>query len=110
DGYAVRRADATAGATLRIVADVPAGSDQDPVLRPGEAARIMTGAAIPSDADAVVPLEQTDLGIAVRETPPEQITVLVAPLPGAHIRRRGEDAPIDAPAVAAGSQLGPWQL
>lgn len=110
DGYAVRRADATAGAALSIVADVPAGSDEDPVLRSGEAARIMTGAAIPSDADAVVPLEQTDLGIAVRETAPEQITVLVAPRPGAHIRRRGEDAAISAPAVAAGSQLGPWQM
>lgn len=110
DGYAVRRTDARAGATLRIVADVAAGSGDDPPLGQGEAARIMTGAPVPSDADAVVPLEHTDLGIAVRETAPEQITVLVAPEPGAHIRRRGEDTPAGALAVASGALLGPWQL
>ncbi|WP_448712433.1 molybdopterin molybdotransferase MoeA [Microbacterium profundi] len=110
DGYAVRAADAVAGATLRIVADVAAGSDEDPMLGEGDAARIMTGAAIPSDADAVVPLEHTDLGTAIRAVAPEQITVLVAPEPGAHIRRLGEDAPAGSLAVVAGTPLGPWQL
>ncbi|MEV4774636.1 gephyrin-like molybdotransferase Glp [Microbacterium sp. LWH12-1.2] len=110
DGYAVRRADATAGAVLRIVADVAAGSSEDPSLGAGEAARIMTGAPIPSDADAIVPLEQTDLGTAIQETPPDQITVLTAPTPAAHIRPRGEDSPAGALAVAAGTPLGAWQL
>lgn len=110
DGYAVRSADATAGAALRIVADVAAGSDEDPPLRQGEAARIMTGAAIPSDADAIVPLEQTDLGAAIRTAAPARISVLAAPETGAHIRRRGEDAPAGALAVASGTPLGPWQL
>lgn len=110
DGYAVRAADAAAGATLRIVADVAAGSDEDPALAPGEAARIMTGAALPSDADAVVPLEQTDLGTETHDVAPEQITVLAAPERGAHIRYRGEDAPAGALAVTAGTVLGPWQL
>ncbi len=110
DGYAVRAADAAAGTALKVVADVAAGSDEDPALGRGEAARIMTGAAIPSDADAVVPLEHTDLGTAVRAVAPERITVLVAPEPGAHLRRRGEDAPAGALAVASGTSLGPWQL
>lgn len=110
DGYAVRAVDATAGATLKIVADVAAGSDQDPAIGSGEAARIMTGAAVPSDADAIVPLEQTDLGTAIHETAPEQITVLAVPQPGAHIRHRGEDTPAGALAVASGTPLGPWQL
>ncbi len=110
DGYAVRRADAAAGAVLRIVADVAAGSSEDPPLGPGEAARIMTGAPVPSDADAVVPLEQTDLGIAIQETPPAQITVLTEPGQSAHIRRRGDDAPAGSLAVAAGTALGAWQL
>lgn len=110
DGYAVRASDAVAGATLKIVADVPAGSDEDPALAKGEASRIMTGAAIPSDADAVVPLEHTDLGTAIRAKAPEQITVLAAAEPGAHIRRRGEDAPSGALTVASGAVLGPWQL
>lgn len=110
DGYAVRRTDATAGAVLRIVADVAAGSDEDPVIGPGEAARIMTGAAVPSTADAIVPLEHTDLGTAIRAQAPDQITVLVEPEPGAHIRVRGEDASAGALAVASGTSMGPWQL
>lgn len=110
DGYAVRAAEATTGAVLRVVADVPAGSDEDPALGPGEAARIMTGAAVPSGADAVVPLEHTDLGTAITATPPAQICVLVAPEPGAHIRHRAEDAPVGTLAVTSGTALGPWQL
>ena len=35
----------------------------------------MPGAAVPSDADAIVPLEQTDLGTAIGETPPQWIVV-----------------------------------
>ncbi|GIZ98600.1 molybdopterin molybdenumtransferase MoeA [Tsukamurella sp. TY48] len=110
DGYAVRGGDATPGARLRVVADVPAGSGEDPRFGPGEAVRIMTGAPVPTDADAIVPLEATDLGIAVSAVAPESIVVTRAPKPGAHIRRRGEDAAADAVTVAAGTELGPWQL
>lgn len=110
DGYAVRRADAVEGAVLRVVADVPAGSAEDPAIGPGEAVRIMTGAPVPADADAIVPLEQTDLGTAVRAEAPPQIRVLTAPKVAAHIRRRGEDAPAGALAVPAGTVLGAWQL
>jgi len=110
DGYAVRRADAVVGARLRVVADVPAGSALDPRIGPGEAVRIMTGAPVPSDADAVVPLEQTDLGTAIGAEPPEHVTVTVEPRPGAHVRRAGEDTAAGAVVVAAGTALGPWQL
>ncbi len=65
DGFAVRAADvtdATAGSprSLRVVADIPAGSHPSVILAPGEAARIMTGAPMPEGADAVVPVEDTD--------------------------------------------------
>ncbi len=110
DGYAVRAADATPGARLRIVGDVPAGSSDDPSFGPGEAVRIMTGAPVPTDADAIVPLEHTDLGTAISETPPAEITVTEQPRPAAHIRRMGEDAEAGSLSVAAGTELGPWQL
>jgi molybdopterin molybdotransferase len=67
DGYAVHRSD-VAGAeaahpvALRVVADVPAGSSEDPVLGAGDAARIMTGAPVPTTADAVIAQESTDYG------------------------------------------------
>lgn len=105
DGYAVRAQDAVAGASLRVVADIPAGSDADPPLAPGESARIMTGAPVPSDADAIVPLEATDLGTQVREHAPERVTVLAAPTPGAHVRRRGGDAREGTEVVAPGADL-----
>ncbi|GAB3617146.1 molybdopterin molybdotransferase MoeA [Okibacterium endophyticum] len=111
DGYAVRRADVLEPpVTLRIVADVPAGSAEDPRIGAGEAARIMTGAAVPSDADAIVPLEQTDAGTAVTRSPHAEITVLAAPREHAHIRRAGEDAAANSLVLVAGTVLGARQL
>ena len=69
DGFAVRY-DEVVGASedtpvrLRVVADVAAGSASDPTLGPGEAARIMTGAPVPTAADAIVPFEDTAGGLA----------------------------------------------
>ncbi|WP_243225981.1 gephyrin-like molybdotransferase Glp [Microbacterium sp. CIAB417] len=110
DGYAVRAADAHEGAVLRVVADIPAGSGEDPAFGHGEAVRIMTGAPVPADADAVVPVEHTDLGVFTGAVAPERITVTRAPSAGAHIRRRGEDVSAGAVVVRAGTVLGPWQL
>ncbi|GAA1785380.1 gephyrin-like molybdotransferase Glp [Agromyces lapidis] len=113
DGYAVHAAASQAGARLRVVADLAAGSPDDPPVAPGEAVRIMTGAPMPSQADAVVPLEDTELGLAgaaAGSAPPDWVTVARAPVVGAHIRRAGEDASAGEPAVVAGRELGPWQL
>jgi molybdopterin molybdotransferase len=112
DGFAVRHADvADASAdhpvTLRVVADIPAGSDADPILAPGEAARIMTGSPVPADADAIVPFEDTVGGLADSLT---QTTVLRAPRPAAHIRRAGEDLRAGDPVLGPGTLLGPLQL
>lgn len=109
DGFAVRRADAAAGARLRVVGDVPAGSAEDPAFGPGEAVRIMTGAPMPSAADAVVPIEQVTVDGAT-EPLPAWIEILDEPRPGAHIRRLGEDTAVGEIAVAAGAELTPWRL
>ncbi|MCY7475348.1 molybdopterin molybdenumtransferase MoeA, partial [Paenibacillus larvae] len=64
DGYAVRSSD-TAGASaerpvlLEVVETVPCGSIAQRQLQPGQAARIMTGAAVPDEADAVIMFEMT---------------------------------------------------
>jgi molybdenum cofactor synthesis domain-containing protein len=58
DGYAVIAADTLeAPATLKIVGESAAGRGWHHQLKPGEAVRIMTGAAIPEGADAVQKLE-----------------------------------------------------
>lgn len=108
DGYAVRVADvATAGPAspvqLPVVGDVAAGSQATYTVQPGLCVRIMTGAPVPVGADAVVPLEWTDGGIAA-------VTITEAPDAGAHIRRRGEDVRTGQSVLEAGTRLGPGQL
>ena len=108
DGYAVRAAD-VAGASddrpvrLHVLADLAAGSDEEPTVVEGTAARIMTGAPVPAGADAVVPVEVTDGGTA---------TVLVhrPAADGAHIRRAGEDVGAGDLVLATGTFLGPAQV
>ncbi|WP_354002821.1 hypothetical protein [Microbacterium elymi] len=68
DGFAVRFDDVSAASpdapvVLEVVADLPAGTSDDPPLRAGQAARIMTGSPVPADADAVVPFEDTVGGL-----------------------------------------------
>ena len=94
DGYAVRAAD-TPG-ELVVVATLPAGADPAGVhVGNGEAARIMTGAAVPSGADAIVMVERTeslDDGARVR--------IDVSASPGDFIRGVGSD-------LAAGDEVFP---
>ncbi|MFH8249183.1 gephyrin-like molybdotransferase Glp [Microbacterium sp. B2969] len=112
DGFAVRFADVRDAAaqpvTLRVVADLPAGTSLDPALEAGEAARIMTGSPVPAAADAIVPFEDTAGGLADSLG---SITVRTSPKAvGAHIRRRGEDAVVGDELIAPGVVLGPLQL
>ncbi|MBL8050096.1 MAG: molybdopterin molybdotransferase MoeA [Anaerolineales bacterium] len=58
DGFAIRAEDSSASlTTLRVVADIPAGTSPTVTLQPGQAARITTGAKIPHGANAVIPVE-----------------------------------------------------
>ena len=84
DGYAVRAADAGVGATLKVIAEVPAGGSLDGEVGAGEAVRIFTGAPVPSGADAILIQEDADRdgdALTVRETPGA----------GAYIRPAGLD-------------------
>jgi molybdopterin molybdotransferase len=66
DGFAVRAEDLRSGTlesgtvTLRVVGQVRAGDSYDLPVGPGEAVEIMTGAAVPAGADAVVMVEYTE--------------------------------------------------
>ncbi len=63
DGFAVRSADCQQiGATLRVIGEVAAGAGFLDSVSTGECVRIMTGAAVPVGADAVVMVEQTRAG------------------------------------------------
>src|SRR5579883_364502 len=60
DGYAVRAAEAAAGAQLRCVGEIKAGDTVTQPLPAGACIQIMTGAAVPPGADAVVMIEFTE--------------------------------------------------
>jgi molybdopterin molybdotransferase len=108
DGYAVRAEDiATATAAmpvvLPVVGDVAAGSTTPYTVQPGLCVRIMTGAPLPPGADAVIPLEETDGGIA-------QVAIRRSVPSGWCIRRAGEDAETGTKVLEAGTHLGATQL
>jgi molybdopterin molybdotransferase len=61
DGFALRSEDLRNGnMTLRVVGQVRAGDSYDLPVAHGEAVEIMTGAAVPGGADAVVMVEYTE--------------------------------------------------
>ncbi|MET3849741.1 gephyrin-like molybdotransferase Glp [Paenibacillus sp. OAE614] len=65
DGYAICSADTASCSSddpvwLEVIDEIPCGSVSSQVIRPGTAARIMTGAEVPDGADAVVMLEMTE--------------------------------------------------
>ncbi|WP_307816519.1 molybdotransferase-like divisome protein Glp [Nocardioides limicola] len=108
DGYAVHRADlagatAEAPVTLPVVGEISAGRSHHLALSPGTATKIMTGAPVPQGADAVVPYEWTDRGVA-------RVRVEGQPSQGQHIRRAGEDVAAGERVIAAGTVLGPRQI
>jgi molybdopterin molybdotransferase len=98
DGYAVRAAECESGhATLKISQRIAAGHVPDP-LQAGTAARIFTGAMIPSGADAIVMQEMC-------KAEGDFVTVGHAPKAGEWIRRRGEDICAGSVLLPAGTRL-----
>ncbi len=61
DGYAVRAPETQGKTPLHVIAEQPAGKDQQLMLPPHSAIRIFTGAPIPRGADAVIMQEDVQL-------------------------------------------------
>ena len=105
DGFAVRAADVqVVPVTLAVKATLAAGARPTGQhhVGPGEAVRIMTGAAMPSGADAIVPIENVD-----RTDGPtaSTVTVLQTARPGDAVRPAGEDVVSGQLVFAAGTVL-----
>jgi molybdopterin molybdotransferase len=116
DGFAVKLSDLKDvhrdnPVRLKVVADIPAGSDSVVTLSSGQTARIMTGALVPENAEAIVPVEDTDfnyrqLGMAI----PETVGFYQEPDLGAHIRSLGEDVRMGERVLAAGKVIRPQDI
>ena len=107
DGYAVRSVDVNDGVdgeiVLPVMAVIEAGTRTPSRLQPKQAARVQTGAPMPTLADAVLPLRWTDGGQS-------RVRVLRGVRPGAYVRRAGDDVQPGDVAVRAGSIIGAAQV
>ncbi|WP_462387447.1 molybdopterin molybdotransferase MoeA [Acidovorax sp. Q11] len=111
DGYAVRCADVAAtGVVLSVSQRIAAGSAGEP-LAPGTAARIFTGAPVPTGADAILMQEDCEAQPAADgEQGLGQVRINAVPPPGQWIRRAGEDITRGAVVLAAGTRMSPAEL
>jgi molybdopterin molybdotransferase len=112
DGYAVQRTDVMGAraehpVTLIVVGSIAAGADPAtlPAVAAGVAARIMTGAPMPSGADAVVRIEDTDRGT-------ERVTIMSdRDLAGrGNVRPLGEDVAAGTVVFTRGTTIGASHL
>ena len=104
DGYAVRLEDVrTAGNTLRLVGEIPAGTIPAIAIGPGETMRIFTGATLPEGADHILIQEEA-------EQADGQVTVTEAQETGRHIRKAGLDFSEGDLLVPEGTLLGAPEL
>ncbi|WP_431280154.1 molybdopterin molybdotransferase MoeA [Leifsonia poae] len=112
DGYAVRAADiATVPVALEVSGDIPAGHTTPVALIPGTTIRIMTGAPVPSGADAIVPVEDTELVLG-RDDDLNGAVVEIrrSRSVGEYVRERGSDLRQGEVIVPASTRLDPRHL
>jgi molybdopterin molybdotransferase len=91
------------GVTLPVLGSIDAGTRTPSRLQPGQAARVQTGAPMPTLADAVLPLRWTDGGQS-------RVRVLRGVRSGAYVRRAGDDVQPGDVAVRAGTIVGAAQV
>lgn len=104
DGYAVRAVDvAGAPVALRVVEDVPAGSVASKAVGAGTAIKIMTGAPIPTGADAVVRVEDT-------QQTGDEVTIRIGVQAGTSVRAAGGDVEAGAQVLSPGTRLTPVHI
>ncbi|MDF2938187.1 MAG: moeA [Paenibacillaceae bacterium] len=111
DGYALR-AKEVAGAseespvTLQVTGNIPCGSIYGKLLEPGQAVRIMTGAAVPDGADAVVRLEDT---LSEKNGGSGTVTILRGVNAGANVSEIGLEISQGERLLEAGHRIGPGE-
>jgi molybdopterin molybdotransferase len=105
DGYAVRHADlkSDGDTKLAVAGRVTAGANAAVVLKPGEAIRIFTGAAMPRGADTVFMQEDVTVD-GGHVTVPKGLKL------GANRRLTGEDVPAGQIVLPAGTVLEPQHI
>lgn len=103
DGYAIQMQDLKPDVAIPIAGESKAGS-APPLIEPGSAVRIFTGAIVPESAEAVVKREDTEesaTGIRFRQFALQTTTS------GIHIRCAGENAKAGSEVLPTGTLITP---
>ena len=104
DGYAVRASDiSTVPAVLEVVGQVKAGGRWDKSVSQGQAVQIMTGAAVPPGADAVIMVEYTRRNGS-------RVDILRPPNHGENVVSQGSEAKAGQEIVRVGTRLSSAHL
>ena len=103
DGYALRSKETGPGAQLKCVGEIKAGDTVREALAAGTCLQIMTGAAVPAGADAVVMIEHT-----TREG--DLVRLERAVEPGQNIVPKGSEAAAAQSILTPGMRLGYAEL
>ena len=104
DGYAVIASDGAG--EYEVVEDVPAGRFPQVKVTSGKVSKVMTGAALPEGADAVIQVEKTG-GFAA---PGGSALIKESVKPGANISAQGEDTGKGDVALKAGVLIRPPEI
>lgn len=105
DGFACRAAETTASAALAVAGSIRAGDPPAGPLPPGTAWEIMTGAAVPVGADAVVMLEHVEhAGDRIRLGPGRSLE------PGENVIPAGAEAHEGDELSPNGTRMGPSHI
>ena len=104
DGFACRfDSEATYPLTLSVVGlQAATGANEAVEVRPGQAVRIMTGAPMPTGADAILPIERCSVE-------GDRVVFLEAPKPH-FVRRKGENLKQGTVALVKGQRLTPSRV
>lgn len=105
DGFAVRSEDTQkAPVALSLAGEVAAGAGHQPAILPGQAVRVMTGAPVPPDADAVQMVERTRL------LGKDRVECLEPVEPGENVAPQGNEVLCGQTVLAPGRVLGGAEL
>lgn len=116
DGYAVQARDTTGARTgqparLTVIGELAAGYPPKVTVESGQAVRIMTGAAMPGGADAVVRFEETDEdGSSGDSEATRSVQIRSEVKPWDNVRAAGEDIHAGTTVLRAGTVLRPAEI
>lgn len=104
DGFAIRYDDYCAGLRRFPIQAIQLAGQAIKQLKPKQCIHIMTGAIVPTNADCIIPIEQTQLNEK------EMTLTGDTPVKAQFIHRAGSDYPIGHMLLTAGTRIGSSEL